>query len=472
MIVTVVATQLKVYIQEQTIYPEIDDGYVAMAVNRNTFHQLLDARSMNINAAVVFILCPIITFIILVCILIIILILHCFRGTFEERELNRHRKAAIVSSAIVGINRLIYFLILDSFAVSFRSTITNNDYATIHFEDQVNFHSINIPFVIDILLLVSSIICAGTSIAIFCICPHDQNKTNAQTKKESDQLNADNEHPAVESEAVELQHLASAPIHHLEASGNNKVTADKMTQTGEPEKIKFANKMTQTGEPENIITQTGEPKNIITQTGKCIRIAYYLLMSISISFLLGVLIHMPYIAMAYLSDPRHAASVLLYYIVITFVEFGLLEFTFRSTIFFGKRQSESTIFNCGRCMYVYGICTAILFSVLIHALTVTATIFFYLIPVSESIGTAPSQIVVTYQTAFILVGGYIIYQVIIKKQNSFQRAIREYNDEWESLPDHELLTKFYKDTIEKTDKYIQHVTGDTRDHRTQRKSKQ
>jgi amino acid permease len=168
--------------------------------------------------------------------------------------------------------------------------------------------------------------------------------------------------------------------------------------------------------------------------------------------------------MAYLSDPRHAASVLIYYIVITFVEFGLLEFTFRST-WFGKGQSESIPPASNRerckCTYTCAFGVAILFSVLIHALTVTATIFFYLIPVSESIGRAPSQIVVTYQTAFILVGGYIIYQVIIKKQNSLQRALREYKCEWKSLPDHELLTEFYKDTIAKTDRYIQHVIGDT-----------
>lgn len=205
-------------------------------------------------------------------------------------------------------------------------------------------------------------------------------------------------------------------------------------------------------------------------------------MSFSICFLLSVLIHMPYVAMAYLSDPRHAASVLLYYIVITFVEFGLLEFTFRSMCF-GKGRSEGSTspvptHNCGRCKCihtreyrcVFGTCAAILFSVFVHALTVTATIFFYLIPVSESIGRAPSQIVVTYQTAFILVGGYIIYQVIIKKQNSLQRAIRECNDEWKSLPDHELLTEFYKDTINKTDEYIERVINRNKQkHRTKRR---
>ena len=194
--VTVVATQLKVYIQEQTIYPEIDDGYVAMAVNRKTFNQLLDARSMNINHAVVLILCPIIIFLILAIMLVIILILHIFRGTFEERELNRHRKAAIMSSAVVGINRLIYFLILDSFAVSFRSTITNNDYATIHFEDQDCLSSLHstiynipiVPLIFDIVLLMASFVCAGISITIILWhnFPCGQNKTATNTTGEQE----------------------------------------------------------------------------------------------------------------------------------------------------------------------------------------------------------------------------------------------------------------------------------------------
>ena len=89
------------------------------------------------------------------------------------------------------------------------------------------------------------------------------------------------------------------------------------------------------------------------------------------------------------------------------------------------------------------------FLLLVYGLLITATIFFYLIPVRESIGKAPSQVVVTYQTAFILVGGYIIYKVIIKKQNSLQRAIRECYADWKSKPDHELLTHFYGDIIKK-----------------------
>jgi hypothetical protein len=385
-----------------------------MAVNRKTFNQLLDVRSTNINAAAVLTVCPIFIFIVLVFILAIILILHCCRGTVKESELNRHRKAAIVSSSIVGFNRLIYFVILDIIAIYFGRMITNNDYGTIHFQDQdclvglscLHSNIYNIPIVLlvlDILLFIVSFVCTAISIAVLCRYPREQNETDA---------------------------------HHL--------------------------------------TQGAQIKALSINAHD---IAYYLLMSSSICFLFGILVHIPYIAMAYLSDPRHAASVLIYYIVITFVEFGLLEFTFRSTWFSkGQSETESTSLNSVASTYgrrivrAFGTCAAILFSVLIHTLTVTATIFFYFIPVSESIGRAPSQVVVTYQTAFILIGGYIVYRVIIKKQNSLQRAIREYkcDDYWKSLPDHELLTEFYKDTIEKTDRYFQHMN----DYTTRNQSRQ
>lgn len=87
--------------------------------------------------------------------------------------------------------------------------------------------------------------------------------------------------------------------------------------------------------------------------------------------------------------------------------------------------------------------------IIILPVLLTATLLFYFIPVSESIGTAPSQVVVAYGTAFILVGGYIVYKVILKKQSSLQRAIKETNTKYKSMPDHEVLTAFYKDSITK-----------------------
>ena len=302
---------------------------------------------------------------------------------------------------------------------------TNNDYGTIHFRDQdclSSLHSIiyNIPIVLlifDIVLLIVSIACTVISLCIFT------HKTELNTQSH------------------DYVHV------HVQTASRSE------DEISEPEEITCAK-------------QEEIKKKINIRD-----IAYYLLMSFSICFLLGVLVHMPYIAMAYLSDTRHAASVLLYYIVVTFVEFGLLEFTFRST-WFGKEQSENNTspasrFNGERCTCTCAFIAAILFSVLVHALTVTATIFFYLIPVNESIGRAPSQIVVTYQTAFILIGGYIIYQVIFKKQNSLQRALRECKHKWKSLPDHELLTEFYKDTITKTDRCIQRMIRTTHDQSTQ-----
>lgn len=80
------------YIQEQTVYPEIDDNYIAVAVNKRTFEQLLSARSVHISAKDVFITGPLfITFIMFIT-LVIVLVLGVVRGTFGHGELNRQGK--------------------------------------------------------------------------------------------------------------------------------------------------------------------------------------------------------------------------------------------------------------------------------------------------------------------------------------------------------------------------------------------
>ena len=113
--------QLKIYIQERTIYPEMDGSYVAMAVNNRIFKQMFVAHSMDIESTAVFIACPItIVVIFMVVILLIAMIHYFFRDTFKEGGLNRHRKAAIVSSAIISFNRLVYFIALDICAITFK----------------------------------------------------------------------------------------------------------------------------------------------------------------------------------------------------------------------------------------------------------------------------------------------------------------------------------------------------------------
>ena len=421
------------YIQEHTIFPEMGDSYVAMAVKNKTFQQMLTARSMDINPAHVFIACPLFIIVVMSIILLVVVLLHYFfRDTFKEGGLNRHRKAAIVSIAIISFNRLVYFVALDSCAIYFRRDIEIKypEYSSIHYDGQpgklhaILYHIPSVLFVFDLFFLILSLFFA--SLVGLCICKISP--TSQST-------------PPSNVEETQLE--------------------PKTTQSDTPKNTLPPSSALQTDSQHGPTSTSSERKDNVEKKVLQDRV-YYCLVPIIILFLLGILLHMPYIAMAYLSDPRHAASILLYYIVVTFIEFGLLELTFRS-IWLGKtdRDCAKKLSNKGRC--ILGAIIAALLSLSVYVLTVTATMFFYLIPVSESIGRAPSQIVITYQTAFILVGGYIIYKVIIKKQNSFQRAIRVCHREWKSKPDHELLTYFFIDAIKKMDDFHKsHMDDKTR----------
>ena len=426
-----ICMQLKVYIQEHTIFPEMGDSYVAMAVNKETFQQMLTVRSMDIKVAHIFITCPIIITVVMLFILLIVVALHYFfRDTFKEGGLNRHRKAAIVSIAIISFNRLVYFVALDSCAICFRS-----ETSSIHYDGPPGeLHAIlyHIPLFLlsfDVSFLLLSLIFVAASFIGLC----KSKVSSTQPSNPQCTLSPPSTQPSSTQGAHDQFELTSQSTPPLNAQETGPTTA---SSPSEP---------TNTNSERKINPDNGEKKILEDKV-------YYCLVPIIVMFLLSVLLHMPYIAMAYLSDPRHAASVLLYYIVVTFFEFGLLELTFRS-IWFGKtkRDCVKKLSNEGKC--ILGAIIAVFLSLFVYALTVTATMFFYLIPVSESIGRAPSQIVITYQTAFILVGGYIVYKIIIKKQNSLQRAIREYYKKWKSKPDHELLTYFFKDVIKKMDDF-------------------
>ena len=432
------------YIQEHTIFPEMGGSYAAMAVNNRTFQQMLMARYMNVEATHInfFIACPIIIIVVVLIVLFVVVSVHYFfRDTFKEGGLNRHRKAAIVTIAIISFNRLVYFAALDICAVSFRNDIAIKypEYSFIHYDGPpgklhaILYHIPSFLLAFDLLFLIPSFFCIVASLMGLCKSPTPHSSTqSSNTRLTLSQPDTSSTPPSNAQKAIELQAALPDTLQLL-----NVQEGQLELQTDSPHEPTSTERETS---PDN-----GEKKILEDKV-------YYCLVPVIIFFLLGVLLHMPYIAMAYLSDPRHAASILLYYIVVTFVEFGLLELTFRS-IWFGKtdRDCAKKLSNKGRC--VLGAFIAVLLSLSVHVLTMTATMFFYLIPVNESIGRAPSQIVITYQTAFILVGGYIVYKIIIKKQNSLQRAIREYYKKWKSKPDHELLTYFFKDVIKKMDDF-------------------
>ena len=59
---------------------------------------------------------------------------------------------------------------------------------------------------------------------------------------------------------------------------------------------------------------------------------YYFLALTGFCLLFSIILHSPYIITAYLNDAQHAGSIFIFYTALTFIEFGLLQFSFNRCI--------------------------------------------------------------------------------------------------------------------------------------------
>ena len=167
--------------------------------------------------------------------------------------------------------------------------------------------------------------------------------------------------------------------------------------------------------------------------------------------LFSILLHSPYIATAYLNDAQHAGSIFIFYASLTFVEFGLLQFSFNRCLEADDDQTNGESLKRKILTKYFGLFSAFITPLLLYGLTVVIMLYFYFVPTNDSISSVPNQMVVGYQTAILFVGAYIAYTSVFKKKCSLQTALRETHDNWRSLTDQEVLTEFYKDMISKSD---------------------
>ena len=123
---------------------------------------------------------------------------------------------------------------------------------------------------------------------------------------------------------------------------------------------------------------------------------YYFLALTVIPLIFSAFSHGPYIIMAYVSDAHFASSIFIYYVIVMFVEFGVLEYTF-STLF--KRSRRSNIKFCR----LFSLATVL--SIVINATMATIFVFFFFVPIKYALSSAPNEVLVIYQSAIILVGG-------------------------------------------------------------------
>lgn len=138
---------------------------------------------------------------------------------------------------------------------------------------------------------------------------------------------------------------------------------------------------------------------------------YYFLSLTALCFVLSSLMHAPYIAMAYLSDAHYASSIFIYYMMILFIEFGLVQYIF------------NTCFNKIQCSFGIVMTLAIASWLILYGLIITVSFFFYYVPIKNLISNAPNEAVLVYQSALVLAGAYITYKAVFEKVKDPEKVL-------------------------------------------------
>ena len=217
---------------------------------------------------------------------------------------------------------------------------------------------------------------------------------------------------------------------------------------------------------QNLMVPPGSGENATESQARKDR-HYYFLSLPGFCLLFSIVLHSPYIISAYLmNDAQHAGSIFFFYVSLTFVEFGLLQFSFNRCLEVDDNQkNEESPISAMRC----GAISAITTPLLLYGLTVVIMLYFHFVPTNDSISSIPNQIVVSYQMAILLVGAYVAYVSVFKKKSSLQRALRDTHADWKSLTDEDVLTKFYKEMISMSNEMISKSNEIANTHKLQNK---
>ena len=136
------------------------------------------------------------------------------------------------------------------------------------------------------------------------------------------------------------------------------------------------------------------------------------------------IIHAPYIIMAYVSDASYASSIFVYYMVELFIEFSLNQYVFSLYFeFVGEKEND----RAKRCiLFVLPCLLAIVLAFVVNGLMITIFLYFYFLPIKYILNNGPSQFVLIYQSGVLLVGGYITYRTVLKREpDKLQVSIEE-----------------------------------------------
>ena len=122
--------------------------------------------------------------------------------------------------------------------------------------------------------------------------------------------------------------------------------------------------------------------------------------------------------MAYLDDPYHATSIFIFYVInITGASFLII--TYRTVMLYYKFQWKYCNKSkcCKSCWFVILVSVQI---ILFMGLMVTLACFIYFLPIDKSITKAPNQIFSFHQIIFFLIGAFVLYKGLGRKDNRVQ----------------------------------------------------
>ena len=208
----------------------------------------------------------------------------------------------------------------------------------------------------------------------------------------------------------------------------------------------------------------------------CCKTKLYLCLSLStVGPILSLMIHLPYILIAYLNDATYATSIFIYYTILVFTLFGALDLSFGTCI--GaiiearNRRNENeqplnnfrhraypSFYKCSDTQII--ICFVfiiIIFATLIIVLLGMLAAALVVIPISSSVSDTPNRLLGFYQTIFVLGGAYLVYRNFFKKKTTLESVVKEKEDSifinnnqnvrWEGLSNNEKVAEFYSHIV-------------------------
>ena len=196
---------------------------------------------------------------------------------------------------------------------------------------------------------------------------------------------------------------------------------------------------------------------------------YVFLAASTVSPILVFVVHVPYVAIAYLNDVSHATSMFIYYTVVAFVLFGTLDLShgayFRLLLRLKKKKQgdhKNRLYICG-ChhneeeIHIRAACGIIFFTILTLILIGMITAALVTVPISKAFTDTSNRLLGFYQTALVLIGAYLFYRNVFKKNTTLESEVHNRatdikrdgdDDHWQTLSQHQKLAKVYSHVLD------------------------